>query len=218
MRIIAQTFIAIVCLGPLMWVDPASAQRTYSLTVSRHPDVAISEAKVDEILAEASKVLQKNPGHVDTRDNVACNVTFRRNGPVRTFASPTAPKIIDSPEERNAVHRENADVKVVQKINFCRGDPGEFAGCAWPPRAGRRLISMIVVRNPPAGVRGAGILWAHEFGHRTGLRHRNEHLALMTICDLRTDQVQVRRRECDCFLSGPRTCTRRDPRHLQCDQ
>ena len=36
-----RTIIAIACLGLLLWVEPAGAQKTYSLTVSRHPDVVM---------------------------------------------------------------------------------------------------------------------------------------------------------------------------------
>ena len=54
-----RTIIASVCLGLLMWAEPASAQSTYSLTVSHHKDIALSEDDVDKILASASKVLQK---------------------------------------------------------------------------------------------------------------------------------------------------------------
>jgi hypothetical protein len=209
-----RTIIAVVCLALLMWVEPASAQKTYSLQVSRHESVALSADEVDEILADMSKILQKDSAHVSPPNNVRCNVTFKRKGPVATFGSPNRQGIIDTRADRDAVHREDADVKVVNEINFCRGEPAKFAGCAWPPPLGRR--SMIVVRNPPAPF--PGILWAHEFGHRTGLRHRSDALALMTICDLKGNQVQVTQDECNCFLSGPGSCTRQDPRRLQCGQ
>ena len=55
-----RTTIASVCLGLLMWTQSASAQSTYSLTVSHHKDIALSEDEVDKILADASKVLQKD--------------------------------------------------------------------------------------------------------------------------------------------------------------
>jgi hypothetical protein len=194
--------IAIACLGLLTWVEPASAQKTYSLTVSRHQDVALSADDVDKILADASKMLQKDSARTSNPNNVACKVTFKRNGPVTTFASPDAPKIIRTAADRDAIHREKAHVKVVEKIKFCRGDPAEFAGCAWPPQDKSR--SIIVVRDPPAPA--PAILWAHEFGHRMGLRHRGEPLALMTVCDLKRNQVQVTRKECKCFLDGPGSC------------
>ena len=207
LRMNMRIIIASVCLGLLMWAEPASAQSTYSLTVSHHKDIALSEDDVDKILASASKVLQKDSGHRSTASNVACKVTFKRKGPVTTFASADTPKIINTAADRDAVHREVADVKVVEKIKFCRGDPSDFGGCAWPPRANSR--SIIVVRDPPAPF--PGILWAHEFGHRTGLRHRGERQALMTICDLKGDQVQVNRKECDCFLGGPGSCRVPEP-------
>jgi hypothetical protein len=195
--------IAIACLGLLTWVGPASAQKTYSLTVSRHQDVALSADDVDKILADASKMLQKISARTSNPNSVACNVTFKRNGPVTTFESSDAPKIIRAAADRDAIHSEKADVKVVERIKFCRGDRDEFAGCAWPPQDNSR--SIIVVRDPP--VPAPALLWAHEFGHRMGLRHRGEPRALMTVCDLKRNQVQVTRKECKCFLDGPGSCT-----------
>jgi hypothetical protein len=50
------------------------------------------------------------------------------------------------------------------------------------------------------------ILWAHEFGHTTGLPHRAAPGALMTPCKLFVNNVKINRRECDCFLAGPGGC------------
>jgi hypothetical protein len=47
------------------------------LTVSRHPDGALSAADVDKILADASKMLQKTSARTSSPNNVACNVASR---------------------------------------------------------------------------------------------------------------------------------------------
>ena len=209
--VIAQTFIAIVCLDLLMWVGPAGAESVYELTVRRHRDVTLSNNDVDRNLADATEIMRKGQ----------CNVIFKRKGPVQEFASRRTPKIIgkDSPSDRDAVHREDADVKVVKEIKFCR--PGlpfnQFDGCAWPPRMGRR--SMIVVQNPAEPFPNIGRLWAHEFGHRVGLRHRSDPTALMTGCSFSGDPVRISQDECECFVHGPGPgrCERRDPPN-QCDR
>jgi hypothetical protein len=225
MRII----MAFLSLAPLMWIEPASAQKTYSVSVSRHSGVPeLTEGEVKKILADASKLLQKNSGHVDTEDNVKCNVTFTLKDPIRTFASPDTPAIVDKPN-LDAVHRVGADVagvdfhvKVVDKItNFCRfpDQPGGlgFRGCSFPPN-----FRSIIVVHPKRHIDRADptgpflqtfpdrILWAHEFGHLVGLGHRPEEHALMTSCPLDKEfsdvpdaQVQVTRDECTCLLSGP---------------
>jgi hypothetical protein len=76
---------------------------------------------------------------------------------------------------------------------------------------------MIVV--PQQSTRLSGLVWAHEFGHRTGLWHRSEADALMTICPLDLDQLihqeKVNRKECECYLGGPGSCSLREPR-AQC--
>src|SRR5262245_40072041 len=111
-----------------MWTETASAQKTYSVSVSRHNQApALSEAEVRDILAKASRTLQKHPGHPGTSDSVACNVTLTLSGPVRTFGSPELPAILDK-DHLDAVHRVDSDVggvdfhvKIVKKItNFCR--------------------------------------------------------------------------------------------------
>jgi hypothetical protein len=224
-----QTIIAILCLALLMWVEAASAQSTYSLTVSRHSGVpALNEVDVKDILAKASRMLQKNPDHVDTEDDVACNVTFTLMGPVRTFASPDTPAMVDG-QHIDAVHRVDSDVggvhfhiKVVDKItNFCRRpNPLGFHGCAFPPD----FRSIIVVHpqrhtnpdnpsGPPLDKFPDHLLWAHEFGHLTGLGHRNDRQALMTACplnkvffDVPDARVQVNRNECSCLRSGLGSC------------
>jgi len=204
-----RTFVAFACVGLLLGVEAASAESaSYSLTVKRHKSVVLTADDVDRILRDASALLKRKDGAND----VACNVTFKRNGPVETFESNDTPVIIKTAADRDAVHREKADVKVVKEIDFCIVK-GSYEGCTWPPELG---VKSMIVTHPGAS---RGIVWAHEFGHRTGLRHRNEPKALMSFCDLRRNQVNVNRDECDCFLKGPGECPgRREPSEdqMQC--
>jgi hypothetical protein len=203
-----QIIIAIACLGLLMWIHPASAQqiRTYSLTVGRHDAVSLSTDQVDKILAEASLVLKK------------CNVALERKGSVGTFSSPNAEGNITNPTERDAVHRENFDIKVVQLVRFCRVDQPGQVGCAWdpPPRPAKQIPqhrSVIVGVLADTELLGpvsvltdtklTGMVWAHEFGHRTGLPHRSAKNALMAC---KVERAQINQEECDCFRRGPGPC------------
>src|SRR6266446_8993507 len=213
MRIIA----GILSLAVLMWVEAASAQKTYSLSVSGHSAVpALSDGEVEAILADASKMLQKN-------SDFACDVTFSLKGPVGTFASPDTP--IVTRHNIDAVHRVDSNVagvdfrvKVVKEIKFCRPDlpnpDGLFDGCSFFPPDSR---SIIVVHpkfhTNPRDPRGSPLsnypdhlLWPHEFGHLTGLPHRRDRFALMTPCSLSNlpgTPVQVNHAECRRLLSGP---------------
>jgi hypothetical protein len=101
------TIAAMACLTLLAGLEPAIAQATYSLSVSRHPSVQLTEDKVDRILADASRMLQKKSGYKDRPDDVACNVTLKRDGAVHTFASSNTPAVITNESERDAVHKEN---------------------------------------------------------------------------------------------------------------
>jgi hypothetical protein len=216
-----QMIMAILSLALLMLVDEASAQSTYSVSVSRHASVpALSEAEVEKILEEASKMLQKNSvSNGDT--DVACNVTFSLTGPVRTFGSAgTSTNIVDE-QHRDSVHKEDSDVagvdfhvKVVEEIMFCRPNlAGPFNGCAFPPD----FRSIIVVHPskhldaPPKPLKYPDhLLWAHEFGHLTGLGHRHSSSALMTSCSVAqlasVTRVQVNKEECRCLLGGLGFC------------
>jgi hypothetical protein len=196
-----QILISILTLTLLMWPDVATAQKTYSVSVSQHSGIgapALSEAKIKEILAKASEVLRKGFGHVDTPGDVACNVTFTLKGPIRTFGSPDTPANVEE-SHIDAVHRVDAveplwqapqlpptpnsvdfHVKIVSKItNFCRiRSLRGFHGCSFPPN----YHSIIVVhpathtdpRNPSENLVEFPdhLLWAHEFGHLAGLGHR----------------------------------------------
>ena len=219
MRIIA----GMLSLTVLMWVEAASAQKTYSLSVSRHRAVPeLSDGEVKRILADASRMLQKDPRRNDDSD-VACNVTFTLKGSVGTFASPDTP-VVDR-DNIDAVHRVDSDVtgvdfhvKVVKEINFCRPDlpAGGFVGCSFSPPDFR---SMIVVhpklhkdaQGRPLSRYPDHLLWAHEFGHLTGSGHRDDdQLALMTRCPLNTQflnisdaRVRVNSDECRRLLAGP---------------
>jgi hypothetical protein len=195
-------FIAIIWLGLLIGIGitPASAQVIYSLKVSRHPSVSFNVQKVDRILADASKMLQK-----------ACNVALQRIGPMQVLSANT-PAVIKDQTDRDAVHAENPgpdpkviSVKIVKKIEFCRPQQGNsFAGCSWP----HSFHSIIVVANE----KFPQLVWPHEFGHHTGLWHRKGlNDALMSPCPLKATNVQITQSECQCLLAGPGGCQTPEP-------
>jgi hypothetical protein len=195
----------------LMLVNEASPQSTYSVSVSRHANIPeLSEQRVHQLLEDASKTLRKDS--VDNGDaDVACDVTFTLKGPVRTFGSvDTPPNIVDE-QHRDAVHRVDSDIadvdfhiKVVNEINFCRPGAGSFNGCAFPVEF--RSIMVVLPRDDFPD----HLLWAHEFGHLTGLTHRHSKCALMTSCGVAAlasvARVRVTKEECRCLRGGPGHC------------
>jgi hypothetical protein len=198
--------IAILSVALLIWAEPANAQKTYSVSISSHTGVpALTEDDVKQILADAAKMLQKPPGHPDTDEDAACNVAFTLKGPVRTFASPSEPVLFDK-SDIDAVQAVDADVdadfhiKIVEKILFCRDTPGEFHGCGYPPQY--RSITVIHPQRHAANF-PAHVLWAHEFGHLTGLGHRKDTDALMKCGGVTDTSVRLKRDECRCLLMGP---------------
>jgi hypothetical protein len=199
-----QTITVILCLGLLLWVEPASAQKVYSLKVRIHEDVPrLTDEQVNETLDRASKLLKKNPGH-------QCNVTFKLKGHVETFGG--APKDISGPDDLEAVHRVHADVKVVNTINFCIGQYRPFWGCAWRPEGPKTVIVIRGVRadRPDDVIVGRDLrvlLWAHEFAHTKGLHHRIDvEQALMTPCEIEAFNTLITKDECTCIKKGPKGC------------
>jgi hypothetical protein len=216
MRIVA----SILSLAALMWVESATAQSTYSVSVSRHRDVPdLTERQVKAILARASNMLRKDSTHND--DDVSCDVTFTLKGRVGTFASPETPVV----DENNIKAFLNSNVpgadfhvKIVKEIKFCRpGLPaGSSAGCSFSPPDFRFMVLVHPKLHKDAQGHALSaypdhLLWAHEFGHLTGLGHRDDdELALMTRCPLNTQfsnvsdaRVRVNARECRKLLAGP---------------
>jgi hypothetical protein len=206
-----QIIMAILSVALLMLIGEASAQSTYSVSVSRDANVPeLNEEQVRKILEDASKMLQKNFVNNGKAD-FACDVTFTLQGPVRTFGTVgTSPNIVDE-QRRDAVHKVDSDVtgvdfhvKVVKEIKFCRPGPGSFNGCAFPIE----FRSIIVV--PPSEEVPGHLLWAHEFGHLTGLGHRHSKCALMTACSVAdlasVTRVRVNKKECSCLRGGLGSC------------
>jgi hypothetical protein len=200
---IARIFIAILCPGLLVASEPAGAQTTYEFSVSRHSSVTISERQVDDILAKASDMLQRR---------AACNITFKRTGPIHTFTAPNAAGDIRTVSDRDAVHKENFDrnvinIKILNEIGSCRPVPGvdSFDGCSFPHE-----FRSIIVRGD---LDHPELVWPHEFGHQTGLFHRkgDTRKTLMSPCPLVSSNVELNSDECACFKSGPGTCETAEP-------
>jgi hypothetical protein len=188
---------AILLLGLLLLVDPASADKLkiYPLTVSIHAEVnpPPTPDAIEQVLKLASDLLQQAPN--------SCGVGFKLRGPITTFTS--APASINDAAALEAVHRVPADVKIVKEVNFCiNGPQNGLVGCSWRPN-GRPKTVIVTTRMMGVGIEP--VLFAHEFGHVTGLLHRNDAdgEALMTPCGLEAFNRHVNKDECRHFRAGP---------------
>jgi hypothetical protein len=166
---------------------------TQFVTIRRHSSLSMSNAQADKILRDASVVLQVDDDFAVGTGDIACDVTLSRVQDVRNFAT-SAPASVNSSADYVAVSAEDSFVKVVDTITFCGGRFGTFAGCTTTP--GRNMVVEETGAN-------RDIVWAHEFGHATGLQHRNAPKALMTSVPLASDQRYVNQTECDSFKAGP---------------
>ncbi|MCE3253460.1 MAG: hypothetical protein K0Q67_2480, partial [Cellvibrio sp.] len=166
------------------WPCPQCAIVNKALAVSRFTTASITNAEADQILGNATNVLQANNGNGD----VACQVSMSRSGNVSTFA--TGDGSIDSSAEFNAVI-STPGVKVVNRINWCGSLAPNIIGCAPVPGS-----AFTVVRYS-SGIT-EGILWAHEYGHTRGLNHRNDATAVMN-GTIASTHLNVTATECNAF-------------------
>jgi ribosomal protein S13 len=176
-----------------------AAEPTVELTVSRHPSVEKIDAdKIKKILHDASEVMKK----------AGCPVTFTLKSDDIGELKQSVPTKIVTEHDLEVVHSQPGDIKIVKEIHCCAGrrerPNGRIEGCSWPPNPPSH--SIILTED---GVM-LGNRWAHEFGHRMGLPHREkvketDKTPLMTGDGVDKDAFQISDHECDC-IQHPGKC------------
>jgi hypothetical protein len=115
----------------------SSVVHQHRFEVCRLGSANIFDAEVDEILADASTVLQLddppfadappvNPGDRPQPGDVICDVTFSRDGDAIPFAGPGT---ITTQADEDAYLKMPGHVKVVDQISICKGTMKVVAGC-----------------------------------------------------------------------------------------
>jgi hypothetical protein len=70
------------------------------------------------------------------------------------------------------LNNATARVHVVRQINYCGGAGSNIIGCAFTPGNGMALVRLSTPTTE-------GMLWAHEYGHNTGLPHAADSRMIM---------------------------------------
>ena len=171
-------------------LDDASDIEPYmwSLSVSRHAEQPFSTDRVDIVFSEATALLYSDDNRCP---DVACPVTFTRDGAVNTFDF--GDSILSTEAQLDVVFEEPEDFKIVtMMLGVCgTARPGSVAvvlGCAY--RGG----SVVIAEGADPDV------WAHEWGHVQGLNHRDDcESNVMHSYELNTDAVSAT--ECRAFAT-----------------
>jgi len=145
-------------------IDTIPSINLHDLTYSNHVDTnsKITDSQVDALLDDISLVMARQ----DVVSDVACCVVLGRTQPGQTFGSPGDGRdIITSSGEMSLVlNNSSGRIKVVDLITWCGSNGSNIIGCGATPGNGIALVRI-------SGVASEGKLWAHEFGHNTGLFH-----------------------------------------------
>ena len=110
--------------GHAIAADPLAPVR---LGINKYLIVELSDARADQIIADAVKILNDNDGTGD----VSCVVDLIRDGPVSTFDIGNG--IVNSQADYDAVCATPGWVHLVEQINYCGGPIPDIAGCSDTP-------------------------------------------------------------------------------------
>ncbi len=166
-----------------------------SLTYANHVDHndPMTDTRLDESLA----VADLRAGRSDYDGDVACCMTLSRLGTAQEFGTPGdgLDSIDDSAELNEVMGNPVARIKVVREIHNCGGPGFGIIGCGNTPGD-----SIAVVRMSSAA--DDGLLWAHEYGHNTGLGHNGDNRRIMHGF-LTGSNRGLTQGECDSFHAPP---------------
>ena len=125
----------------------------------------ITDEDVERIVDRMNEILRDDDGAGSA--DIECAVRFEKVGGIVPFEFPSGaqtPGTIQTEDELNTIlGLEGGNVKVVDRINFCK-IIRRVTGCAPIPGS-----SFVVVSETHMD---SGLAWIHEFGHNTGLNHR----------------------------------------------
>lgn len=171
--------------------DGNGATHDHALDYANH--VNVTNPMTDQRLDDCLDLATDRIGTADFDVDVACCNTLTRAGGGATFGtSNDGLDVIDDSTELNAVLNGSvARVKVVRLINYCGGPGSNIIGCAWVGGNGIALV-----RRSNLG--SEAVLWAHEYGHNTGLSHNSDSRYIMHGVDYGTNHA-MSPSECDRF-------------------
>ena len=166
----------------------------HELKVSRFVGIGdFTERQADNILAKMGHVLQTDDSVEDLVD-YPCEVNFVRAGPVDVFLEGDG-TILDE-EDFNRIIALPGNVKVVEIVDWCARRNVDYVACA---RVGGD--SFVVEAGQSTAL--AGVIWAHEYGHNKGLRHRRGEPGMVMNRTFTQESRRVEDWECERYRAAP---------------
>ena len=145
---------------------------TYATGINYANHIAVPNKMTNEQLDRVLRIGTEVVGREDYPGDVACCVTFERDGPAWTITEPGTDYITDSLDLILIMGDPLTRVKIVNAIHWCGAPVLNALGCSTVGTP-----TMVLVRG--SGPFDEALLWMHEYGHNTGLGHYTDRSLIM---------------------------------------
>ena len=154
------------------------------VSISRHKSVGFLDTMAAKILWDASNLLRYDDG----KNDIVCSVILEPDGDIAVFEDLNGD--IGTEQHLNEILALPGHVKIIENVDYCGKFNTSLIGCAYTP--GTSIVVEASVNEP-------AILWAHEFGHNQGLRHRDNLKQNIMNSTVRRGGNKINKKECIAF-------------------
>jgi hypothetical protein len=172
--------------------------REHDLCVHKFTGIELTEASIDQVLAQATSILQ-----VAAQTVSACsNVVIKREGTISTWNDELPRSVALSRDFARLV--ATPCVKIVQRISWCGGPviSGGALGCSPIPGNSMVVTAAYAGFSDAKFAQYQPITWLHELGHTLGLQHSLDSKNFMTP-GITPDTTKLTLTDCRVIAAAP---------------